>query len=79
MRSNASKGLSNRLYVCPSVRPKILKTAVIHSEKGPITTLQLFLEGYGADSAIYDLLELQIQSFLIFLIIARRLRYFSYM
>ena len=44
---------------------KQLKYAVIRSEEGTITTFTLFLEGHSADSAIYDLLELQIPSFLI--------------
>ena len=39
---------------------------VIHSEKGTIATLELFFEGHSADSRIDDLLELQIQSFLIY-------------
>ena len=66
-----SKGLSNRvvcLYVCLSVDKEILKQLkypVICSEKGTITTFELFFEGDSADGAIYDLLELQIQSFLI--------------
>ena len=38
---------------------------VISSEKGNITMFELFFEGHSADSAIYDLWELQIQSFLI--------------
>ena len=38
-----------------------LKYMVIHSEKGTITTFELFWEGH---SAMYDLLQLQIQSFL---------------
>ena len=41
-----------------------LNYAVIRSEKG-ITTFELFFEGQSADSVIYDLLQLQIQSFLI--------------
>ena len=70
------KGLSNRVDVCLSVCPSVwdknientnnqLKYTVICSEKGTITTFELFLEGHRADSAIYDLWELQIQSFLI--------------
>ena len=65
-----SKGLSNHV-VCLSVRGKKyctnnhLKYAVIHSEKGTITTFELLFGGHSADSAIYDLLELQIQPFLI--------------
>ena len=62
-----SIGLSNRVDVC--LWTKILentnnqlKYAVIRVEKGSITTFELFFE---ADSVIYDLLELQIQSFLI--------------
>ena len=65
-----------RVDACPSVCLSVdknierktnnqLKYVVIHSEKGTITTFELFLEGYNADSAIYDLLDLQIQSFLI--------------
>ena len=42
-----------------------LKYKGICSGKGTITTFELFWEGHRADSAIYDLLELQIQSFLI--------------
>ena len=69
-----SKGLSNRVDVypfCLSVDKNIentnnqLKYAVIRSEKGTITTFELFFEGYSADSVVYDLWELQIQSFLI--------------
>ena len=66
-----SKGLSNRVDVCLSIRDKNientnnqLKYAVILSEKGTIT-FELLFEGHSADSAIYDLWELQIQSFLI--------------
>ena len=44
---------------------KQLKYAVINSEKGTITMFELFFEGHSADSEIYDLWELQIQSFLI--------------
>ena len=40
-----------------------LKYADIRSEKGTITTFELFFEGHSADSTIYDLLQLQIQSF----------------
>ena len=70
-----SKGLSNRVHVCPSVCLSVdknientnnqLKYVVIRSEKGTVTTFELFFEGHSADSAIYDLWELQIQSFLI--------------
>ena len=71
-----SKGFNNRvdvyLSVCLSVRDENientndqLKYAVIRSEKGTITMFELFLEGHSADSAIYDLWELQIQSILI--------------
>ena len=70
-----SKGLSNRVEICPSVCPSVdknienshnqLKCAVIRSEKGTITTFELFFERHSADSTIYDLWELQIQSFLI--------------
>ena len=42
-----------------------LKYAVIHSEKGIITMFELLFEGHSADSMIYDLLELQIEAFLI--------------
>ena len=42
-----------------------MKYAVICSEKGTIATFELVFEGHSADSAIYDLWELQIQSFLI--------------
>ena len=57
--------------VCLSVDKNIentnnqLKDAVICSEKGTITRFELLFEGHSADSAIYDLLELQIQYFLI--------------
>ena len=40
---------------------KQLKYVVIHSEKGIITTFELFFEGHSADSVIYNLWELQIQ------------------
>ena len=42
-----------------------LKYAVIRSENGTITAFELFFEGHSTDSAIYDLLELRTQSFLI--------------
>ena len=38
-----------------------LKYTVICSERGTITTFEIFFEGHSADSAIYDLWELQIQ------------------
>ena len=74
-----SKWLSNRvdvclsvcLSICPSVDKNIentnnqLKYGVIHSEKVTLIMFELFFEGHSADSAIYDLLKLQIQSFLI--------------
>ena len=67
----SSKGLSNRV-VCLSVGLSVdkeilkqLKYAVIRSEEGTITTFALFWEGHSTDSVIYDLLELQIPSFLI--------------
>ena len=70
-----SKGLSNRVDVCPSVCLSVdknientynqLKYAVIRSEKCTITMFELSFEGHSADRAIYDLWELQIQSFLI--------------
>ena len=41
-----------------------MKYAVIHSEKGTIT-FKLLFEGHITDSTIYDIWELQIQSFLI--------------
>ena len=63
-----SKGLSNRVDVCLSVRDKNientnyqLKYVVIRSEKGTMTTFELFFEGHSTDSMIYDLWELQIQ------------------
>ena len=62
-----SKGLSNHIDVCLSVNENIentnnqLKYVVVHSEK----MFELFFEGHSTDGAIYDLLELQIQSFLI--------------
>ena len=57
-----SKGLNNRVDVCESMDKNIentnnqLKYVVIRSEKGTITTFELFLEGHSTDSAIYDLL-----------------------
>ena len=70
-----SMGLSNRVDVCPSVCLSVdknientnnqLKYAVIRSEKGTITAFELFFEGHSTDSAIYDFLQLQVQSFLI--------------
>ena len=42
-----------------------LKYEVLRSEKGTLTTFELFFDGHSADSAIYDLLELQIQLLLI--------------
>ena len=69
-----SMGLSNPfdVYVCLSVlESKIIETAeirFIRFEKGTVTMFELFFEGhviYSADSAIYYLWELQIQSFLI--------------
>ena len=59
------------MSVCLSVDKNIensnnqLKYAVIRSEKDTITTFELFFEGHSIDSAIYNLLDLQIQSFLI--------------
>ena len=54
-----SKGLSNHV-VCLSVTLSVdkeilkqLKYVVICSEKGTITTFELFWEGHSADSAIY--------------------------
>ena len=44
---------------------KQLKYVIIHSQKGTTTMFELFFEGHNVDSAIYNLLELQIQSFLI--------------
>ena len=41
-----------------------VKYAVICSKKGTITTFELLFEGHSTDSTIYDILELQIQSFL---------------
>ena len=56
--------MSVRLSVCGQ---KILKNSnnqlkyvVIHSEKGTITPFELFFEGHSADTAMYDLWELQI-------------------
>ena len=54
------------MSVCPSVDKKIDNTnnqmkCAICSEKGSITTFELFFEGYSTDSVIYDLWELQIQ------------------
>ena len=77
-----SKGLSNHVYVCPSVCLSVdknientntqLKCVVIRSEKGTITTFELFLEGHGADSAIYDLKSCSCKSsHFLFIIIAR--------
>ena len=67
-----SKGLSNCVDVCLSICGQNientniqLKYVVIHSEKGSITMFELFFEGHSTDSVIYDLWELQIQSFLI--------------
>ena len=57
-RAGSSKGLSNRVDVSPYVDRNIentnnqLKFAVIRSEKGTITTFELFLESHSADSAI---------------------------
>ena len=68
--AHAQQGLSNCVDVCASVCGKKientnnqLKYAVNHSEKGTtcITTFELFFDGHSADSAIYNLLELQIQ------------------
>ena len=45
------------LSVCLSVDKilKQLKYVVIQSEKGTITTFELFFEGHSADSVIYNL------------------------
>ena len=62
-----SKGVSNHVF-CLSVDKEILKQlkyAVIRSKKGTITTFALSWEGHSSDSVLYDLLELQIPSFLI--------------
>ena len=59
---------SRCLSVCLSVDKEILKQlkyVVIRSEKGTITMFALFWEGHSTDSVINDLLELQIESFLI--------------
>ena len=59
------------MFVCPLVDKYIentnnqLKYVVIRFEKGTVTTFELFFEGHSTDSVIYDLWELQIQSFLI--------------
>ena len=56
------------MSVCLSVDQKILKRlkcVAICSEKGTITTFELFLEGHSTDSAVYDLWELQMQSLFI--------------
>ena len=70
------KWLSNRVDVCSSVCDPVsvdknientnnqLKYAVIRSEKST-RTFELFFVSHRADSAIYDLWEIQIQSFLI--------------
>ena len=71
--AHVQQGLSNRVDVCLSVRrwTKILKTnnqlkySIIRSENGTITTFELLFEGHSTDSTIYNLLELQILSFLI--------------
>ena len=76
-----SMGLSNRV-VCLSMYKilKQLKYEVIHSEKGTITTFELFFEGHSAYSVIYNLWELHTisgsykSSNFLFLIIARLLR-----
>ena len=50
-----SKGLSSHI-VSLSVDTKILKQLkymVIHSEKGTITTFELFFEGHSANSGMY--------------------------
>ena len=58
--------LSVRLSLCPLtfffLTNNQLKYEVVRSKKSTLTTFELFWEGH---SAIYDLLELQIQSFLI--------------
>ena len=54
------------LSLCPSVDQNInnqLKYTVICFENGTVTTFELIFEGHNA--VIYDLWELQIQSFLI--------------
>ena len=64
------KGLSNHvvcLFVCGQ---RNIETVEIHGYSlqkrySTITMFELFFEGPSADSAIYDLLELQIESFLI--------------
>ena len=59
------------MSVCPSVDKNIentnnqLKYMVTCSKKGSITIFELFFEGHSTDSVINNLLELQIQSFLI--------------
>ena len=54
------------MSVCPSVDKNIENTnnqmkCAIYSEKGSITTFELFFEGHSTDSMIYNLWELQIQ------------------
>ena len=56
-RAKSSKGLSNRVDARQYVDKNIENTnnqlkAVFRSEKGTITTFELFLEGHSADSAI---------------------------
>ena len=62
-------GLAIVTHVQYSVDKEILKQlkyAVIHSEKDTMCiTFELLFEGHITDSTIYDLWELQIQSFLI--------------
>ena len=76
-RAHAQEGVKQLccLSVCPwaknientnnQLKYVVICSVVICSEKGTITTFELFFEGHSADSAIYHLWKLQIQSFLI--------------
>ena len=63
--AHAQQGVKqSHCLVCLYVDKKILKQlkyAVIRSEKGTITTFELFFECHSTDSAIYDLWKLKIQ------------------
>ena len=72
LRAHAQQGVKQSCWsVCLSVDKNIdntnnqLKCAIIRSEKGTITTFEFFFDSHSTDSMIYNLLELQMQSFLL--------------
>ena len=71
-----SKELSNHVDSCKTIgnANNQLKYLLICSKKVSITTFELFFEDRSANSTIYDMWELQIQSFLIIACLLRPIR-----